>query len=111
MDTCAAGGLFVGSMGCVRDSGFGKFISHFLSYDDRGYKASERYLYKLRALYESLQHGNPYTGKNVVISGECIQCMQCLSICPKESLSASPAGAIAGTAAAAAIAARSLWEI
>lgn len=29
--------------------------------------------------------------KNVVISGECIQCMQCLSICPKESLSASPA--------------------
>lgn len=41
--------------------------------------------------------------KNVVISGECIQCMQCLSICPKESLSASPAGAIAGTAAAAAI--------
>ena len=41
--------------------------------------------------------------KNVVISGECIQCMQCISICPKESLSASPAGAIAGTAAAAAI--------
>lgn len=41
--------------------------------------------------------------KNAVVSGECIQCMQCLSICPKESLSASPAGAIAGTAAAAAI--------
>lgn len=41
--------------------------------------------------------------KNMVISGECIQCMQCLSICPKESLSASPAGAIAGTAVAAAI--------
>lgn len=41
--------------------------------------------------------------KNAVISGECIQCMQCLSICPKESLSASPAGAIAGAAAAAAI--------
>ncbi len=41
--------------------------------------------------------------KNAVISGECIQCMQCLSICPRESLSASPAGAIAGTAAAAAI--------
>lgn len=41
--------------------------------------------------------------KNAVISGECIQCMQCLSICPKESLSASPAGAIAGTATAAAI--------
>ncbi|MCI8787083.1 MAG: FMN-binding protein [Eubacterium sp.] len=41
--------------------------------------------------------------KNAVISGECIQCMQCLSTCPKESLSASPAGAIAGAAAAAAI--------
>lgn len=41
--------------------------------------------------------------KNAVISGECIQCMQCLSICSKESLSASPVGAIAGTAAAAAI--------
>lgn len=41
--------------------------------------------------------------KNAVISGECIQCMQCLSICSRESLSASPAGAIAGTAAAVAI--------
>lgn len=41
--------------------------------------------------------------KDAVVSGECIQCMRCLSICPKESLSADPAGAIAGTAAAAAI--------
>lgn len=41
--------------------------------------------------------------KDAVASGECIQCMKCLSICPKESLSANPAGAIAGTAAAAAI--------
>lgn len=41
--------------------------------------------------------------KDAVVSGECIQCMQCLSICPKESLSANPAGAIAGTAAAAVI--------
>ena len=41
--------------------------------------------------------------KDAVASGECIQCMQCLSVCPKESLSANPAGAIAGTAAAAAI--------
>ena len=41
--------------------------------------------------------------KDAVVSGECIQCMQCLSICPKESLSANPAGTIAGTAAAAAI--------
>lgn len=41
--------------------------------------------------------------KDAVVSGECIQCMQCIGICPKESLSANPAGAIAGTAAAAAI--------
>lgn len=41
--------------------------------------------------------------KDEVISGECIQCMQCLTVCPKESLSANPAGAIAGTATAAAI--------
>lgn len=41
--------------------------------------------------------------KDAVASGECIQCMQCLSICPKESLSVNPAGAIAGTAAAAVI--------
>ncbi len=41
--------------------------------------------------------------KDEVVSGECIQCMQCLAICPKESLSANPAGAVAGTAAAAAI--------
>lgn len=40
---------------------------------------------------------------DAVVSGECIQCMQCLAACPKESLSANPAGAIAGTAAAAAI--------
>ena len=41
--------------------------------------------------------------KDAVASGECIQCMRCLAICPKESLSANPSGAIAGTAAAAAI--------
>lgn len=41
--------------------------------------------------------------KDAVASGECIQCMQCLAICPKDSLSVNPAGAIAGTAAAAAI--------
>lgn len=41
--------------------------------------------------------------KNAVVSGECIQCMQCLAACPKESLSANPAGSMSGTAAAAAI--------
>lgn len=41
--------------------------------------------------------------KDVVASGECIQCMRCLKVCPKVSLSANPAGAIVGTAAAAAI--------
>lgn len=43
------------------------------------------------------------TERDAVASGECIQCMQCIGACPKESLSASPSGAIAGTAAAAAI--------
>lgn len=41
--------------------------------------------------------------KAAVTSGECIQCMKCLDMCPKESLSVNPAGAIAGTAAAAAM--------
>ena len=41
--------------------------------------------------------------RDAVVSGECIQCMECIGVCPKESLSASPSGAIAGTAAAAAI--------
>lgn len=38
--------------------------------------------------------------KDTVTSGECINCMQCLTICPRESLSASPKGAVAGTTAA-----------
>lgn len=41
--------------------------------------------------------------KDAVYSGECIDCMKCTAVCPKESLSANPAGAIAGTAAAAAV--------
>lgn len=41
--------------------------------------------------------------KDAVMSGECIQCMRCLAVCPRESLSANPAGAIAGTTAAVAI--------
>lgn len=41
--------------------------------------------------------------RDAVASWECIQCMQCIGACPRESLSASPSGAIAGTAAAAAI--------
>lgn len=39
-----------------------------------------------------------------VNSGECIDCMNCLGACPTRALSASPAPAVAGTAAAAAIA-------
>lgn len=35
-----------------------------------------------------------------VSSGNCIDCMKCLTICPKECLSANPAPAAAGTAAA-----------
>lgn len=74
---------------------------------------SRKRLYKIRRQSDSCTNcglctkscsmGIRIPEKNAVISGECIQCMQCLSICPKESLSASPAGAIAGTAAAAAI--------
>lgn len=74
---------------------------------------SRKRLYKIRRQSDSCTNcglctrscsmGIRVPEKNAVISEECIQCMQCLSICPKESLSASPAGAIAGTAAAAAI--------
>ncbi len=41
--------------------------------------------------------------KDAVASGECIGCMQCLTVCPRGSLSANPSGAVAGTAAAVAI--------
>lgn len=41
--------------------------------------------------------------KDVVSSGKCIDCMQCLTICPKECLSANPAPAVAGTVAAVAM--------
>lgn len=40
---------------------------------------------------------------DVVSSGRCIDCMQCLTVCPKECLSANPAPAVAGTAAAVAM--------
>ncbi len=40
---------------------------------------------------------------DAIVSPECIQCMHCVEICPKESLLVNPAGALAGTAAAAAI--------
>lgn len=38
--------------------------------------------------------------KGIVSSENYIDCMQCLTICPKECLSANPAPAVAGTAAA-----------
>lgn len=38
--------------------------------------------------------------KDRVSSGACINCMQCLTACPKNCLSANPAPAVAGTAAA-----------
>lgn len=38
--------------------------------------------------------------KNTVSSGRCIDCMQCLTVCPKGCLSTNPAPAVAGTAAA-----------
>lgn len=41
--------------------------------------------------------------KVAVSAGSCIDCMQCLTRCPKESLSANPTPAVAGTAAAVAM--------
>lgn len=41
--------------------------------------------------------------KDTVTSGECINCMQCLTACPQESLSAKSNGAVAGITAAAVI--------
>lgn len=74
---------------------------------------SRKRLYKIRRRSDTCTNcglctrtcsmGIDVPGKDAVVSGECIQCMQCLTACPKESLSANPAGAIAGTAAAAAI--------
>ena len=74
---------------------------------------SRKKLYKIRRQSDSCTNcglctktcsmGIDVPKKDAVESGECIQCMQCLSACPKECLSAAPAGAIAGTAVAAAI--------
>ncbi len=44
--------------------------------------------------------GIPILKKGDVSSGACINCMQCLTTCPKKCLSANPAPAVAGTAAA-----------
>lgn len=44
--------------------------------------------------------GIDVAGHDKVTSGECIDCMQCISICPRESLSATAKPAVAGTAAA-----------
>lgn len=75
--------------------------------------ASGRRLYKVRRRGDTCTNcglctracsmGIHVPEKDAVESGECIQCMQCLAVCPRESLSANPAGAIAGTAAASAI--------
>ena len=42
--------------------------------------------------------------KPAVSSGECIDCMNCISVCPGECMTANPSPALAGTAAAAVIA-------
>ena len=74
---------------------------------------SGKRLYKIRRQGDSCTNcglctracsmGIPIPEKEAVISVECIQCMQCLAICPKKSLSVNPSGAMAGTAAAAVI--------
>lgn len=38
--------------------------------------------------------------RDVVSSGKCIDCMQCITVCPQKCLSANPTPAVAGTAAA-----------
>lgn len=47
--------------------------------------------------------GVPILKKDVVSSGRCIDCMQCLTVCPKQCLSVNPTPAVAGTVAAAAM--------
>lgn len=44
--------------------------------------------------------GVPILKNGAVSSGNCINCMRCVDVCPRQCLSASPAPAIAGTAAA-----------
>lgn len=48
--------------------------------------------------------GIPLNETDTVRSGECIDCFQCLDVCPRENVSATPVPAVAGTAAAITIA-------
>lgn len=72
--------------------------------------ASGKRLYKIRRSKETCINcglctkkcsmGIDVASKDAVTSGECIDCMKCIDVCPCNSLSAVPAPAVAGTAAA-----------
>lgn len=99
----AVGSLFVGRFFCRYLCPLGALLA----------VVSGKRLYKIRRQKDSCTNcglctktcsmGIPIPENEAVVSRECIQCMQCLAICPKKSLSANPSGAMAGTAAAAAI--------
>lgn len=99
----AVGSLFVGRFFCWYLCPLGALLA----------VVSGKRLYKIRRQGDSCTNcglctracsmGIPIPEKEAVISVECIQCMQCLAICPKKSLSVNPSGAMAGTAAAAVI--------
>ena len=57
-----------------------------------------RYLCPLGAIFAIVSSKRAYQIHRQ--NDTCINCMQCLTICPRESLSASPKGAVAGTTAA-----------
>lgn len=49
---------------------------------------------------KSCSMGVPILKQGVVSSGECINCMECVTVCPRQCLAANPNPAVAGTAAA-----------
>ncbi len=99
----AAGSLFVERFFCRYLCPLGALLA----------VVSGKRLYKIRRQSDSCTNcglctrscsmGIEIPENDAVVSRECIQCMQCLAICPKDSLSVNPAAAMAGTAAAAAI--------
>lgn len=71
---------------------------------------SEKRIYKIRRESDTCSNcglctkkcsmGIDIPEKDAVTSGECINCMQCLTVCPRQSLSVNSNGAVAGTTAA-----------
>ncbi len=94
----AAGSLFVERFFCRYLCPLGALLA----------VVSGKRLYKIRRQSDSCTNcglctrscsmGIEIPENDAVVSRECIQCMQCLAICPKDSLSVNPAAAMAGTA-------------